>query len=118
MVSFSETAAGGTKEAIFEISGQGAFSRLKYESGGHRVQRVPVTESSGRLHTSMATVAVMPEVEDVDIEINDVGSAHRRLPFHRPRRPEREHDRLRGADHASADRDGRHLPGREVAAQE
>ncbi|MGH2409956.1 MAG: peptide chain release factor 1, partial [Chloroflexota bacterium] len=66
----SDSASGGIKEAILEITGKGAFSRLKYESGGHRVQRVPVTESGGRLHTSMATVAVMPEVEDVDIEVN------------------------------------------------
>jgi peptide chain release factor 1 len=69
LVSLSESGAGGTKEAVFEISGRGAYSRLKYESGGHRVQRVPVTESGGRLHTSMATVAVLPEVEEVDVEI-------------------------------------------------
>lgn len=66
----SDSSAGGVKEAILEITGKGAFSRLKYESGGHRVQRVPTTESGGRLHTSMATVAVLPEVEDVDIEVN------------------------------------------------
>jgi peptide chain release factor 1 len=71
LVSLAESGAGGTKEAVFEINGRGAFSRLKYESGGHRVQRVPVTESGGRLHTSMATVAVLPEVEEVDVEIND-----------------------------------------------
>ncbi len=71
LVSLSESGAGGTKEAVFEISGRGAYSRLKYESGGHRVQRVPVTESGGRLHTSMATVAVLPEVADVDVEINE-----------------------------------------------
>jgi peptide chain release factor 1 len=71
VVSFSESGNGGTKEAIFEILGKGAYSRLKYESGGHRVQRVPVTESGGRLHTSMATVAVLPEVEEVDVDINE-----------------------------------------------
>jgi peptide chain release factor 1 len=71
IVNIAESGIGGTKEAIFEISGKGAYSRLKYESGGHRVQRVPVTESGGRLHTSMATVAVLPEVEDVDIQINE-----------------------------------------------
>ncbi len=65
----SDSAAGGIKDATFEITGKGAYSRLKYESGGHRVQRVPVTESGGRLHTSMATVAVLPEVEEVDVEI-------------------------------------------------
>ncbi|MGH2344395.1 MAG: peptide chain release factor 1 [Chloroflexota bacterium] len=66
----SESPSGGVKDAILEVTGKGAYSRLKYESGGHRVQRVPVTESGGRLHTSMATVAVLPEVEDVDVEVN------------------------------------------------
>jgi peptide chain release factor 1 len=65
-----ETGVGGFKEAVFEVRGKGAFSRLKFESGVHRVQRVPVTESSGRIHTSTATVAVLPEVDDVEIEIN------------------------------------------------
>ncbi len=64
------TELGGVKEIILEIKGKGAFSRLKYESGVHRVQRVPETESAGRIHTSAATVAVLPEVEDVDIQIN------------------------------------------------
>lgn len=65
---------GGIKEAVMMIKGKGAYSRLKYESGVHRVQRVPETESSGRIHTSAATVAVLPEVEDVDIALdpNDV----------------------------------------------
>ena len=66
----NETGLGGYKEISFMIKGNGAYSRLKYESGVHRVQRVPETESSGRIHTSTATVAVLPEVEDVDIEIN------------------------------------------------
>ena len=61
----------GFKEAIAEVTGSGAFSRLKYESGVHRVQRVPVTESSGRIHTSTATVSVLPEAEEVEIEIPD-----------------------------------------------
>jgi peptide chain release factor 1 len=60
---------GGFKEVIFQVKGQGAYSKLKYESGVHRVQRVPATESSGRIHTSTATVAVLAEVEDVDIDI-------------------------------------------------
>ncbi len=73
-VSFNENGIGGFKEIIFEIDGKGAYSRLKYESGTHRVQRVPATESSGRIHTSTVTVAMMPEVEDVEVEIdmNDV----------------------------------------------
>ena len=67
----SDTGIGGIKEAIVSINGKGAFGMLKYESGVHRVQRVPKTETSGRVHTSAATVAVLPEAEDVDIDIND-----------------------------------------------
>lgn len=67
----SESDLGGYKEIIAQITGRDVFSRLKFESGGHRVQRVPVTESGGRIHTSAATVAVLPEAEDVDIEIKD-----------------------------------------------
>jgi peptide chain release factor 1 len=62
---------GGFKEVIFMISGKGAFSKLKYESGAHRVQRIPTTESGGRIHTSTSTVVVMPEVEEVEVEINE-----------------------------------------------
>jgi peptide chain release factor 1 len=65
----SESGIGGYKEIAFRIDGRGAYSMLKYESGVHRVQRVPVTESGGRIHTSTATVAVLPEVEDVDVEV-------------------------------------------------
>ncbi|GAB4241241.1 MAG: peptide chain release factor 1 [Methyloligellaceae bacterium] len=67
----SEAAVGGYKEIIASVSGRGAFSRLKFESGVHRVQRVPETESGGRIHTSAATVAVLPEAEDVDVQIED-----------------------------------------------
>ena len=70
MVSLSNASAGGIKEVVANIEGKGAYSQLKYESGVHRVQRVPVTEAQGRIHTSTATVAVMPEVEDVDINID------------------------------------------------
>jgi peptide chain release factor 1 len=70
VISSSESIGGGIKEIILEISGKGVFSRLKYERGVHRVQRVPVTESSGRIHTSTATVAVLPEAEEVDMEID------------------------------------------------
>lgn len=74
LMSSSETGVGGLKEVILEVRGKGAYSRLKYESGVHRVQRVPATESQGRIHTSTATVAVLPEAEDVEIEVsaNDV----------------------------------------------
>ena len=70
VISASESGIGGFKEIIFEIRGKRAFSRLKYDRGVHRVQRVPLTESSGRLHTSTATVAVMPKAEEVDITVN------------------------------------------------
>src|SRR5881227_3890021 len=71
VMSTSESGTGGVKEVIASIEGRGVYSRLKYESGVHRVQRVPATEASGRIHTSTATVAVLPEAEDVDIQIND-----------------------------------------------
>ena len=70
ILSMSESGIGGFKEIIFEVRGKGAYSRLKYERGVHRVQRVPVTEASGRIHTSTATVAVLPKAEEVDIHIN------------------------------------------------
>ena len=74
LASFNETGIGGFKEITFMINGRGAYSKLKYESGVHRVQRVPETESGGRIHTSTATVAVMPEAEEVDVTIdpNDI----------------------------------------------
>ncbi|MBQ9885525.1 MAG: peptide chain release factor 1 [Lachnospiraceae bacterium] len=71
LVNVSEIGIGGMKEVEFMINGKGAYSRLKYESGVHRVQRVPETESGGRIHTSTATVAIMPEAEDVDVVIDD-----------------------------------------------
>jgi peptide chain release factor 1 len=71
MMSSRDTGVGGLKEAIATIEGRGAYSKLKYESGVHRVQRVPATEASGRIHTSTATVAVLPEAEEVDVQIND-----------------------------------------------
>ena len=71
VMSLNATGIGGVKEAIVEIAGDGAYSRLKFESGTHRVQRVPATESAGRIHTSTATVVVMPEVEETEIEIDE-----------------------------------------------
>ena len=70
LLNYNETELGGVKEADFIVNGHGAYSRLKYESGVHRVQRVPETESGGRVHTSTATVAVLPEMEEVDVQIN------------------------------------------------
>ena len=74
IIDMNDTGIGGVKEATVLIKGKGAYSRLKYESGVHRVQRVPETESSGRIHTSAATIAVLPEVDDVEVHIdpNDV----------------------------------------------
>src|SRR5476649_804460 len=71
ILSISEGSKGGFKEIVAEVHGRGVFAKLKFESGVHRVQRVPETESQGRIHTSAATVAVLPEVEDIDIDIND-----------------------------------------------
>jgi peptide chain release factor 1 len=71
MTDTSDTGLGGIKEAVAMIEGEGAFSRLKYESGVHRVQRVPATEASGRIHTSAATVAVMPEAEEVEVTVEE-----------------------------------------------
>ena len=70
LISANENGIGGFKEASFMITGHGAYSRLKYESGVHRVQRIPATESGGRIHTSTVTVAIMPEAEEVDVEID------------------------------------------------
>ena len=71
LISVNENGIGGFKEVVAMVTGKGAYSKLKYESGVHRVQRVPETESGGRIHTSTATVAVMPEAEDVDVVIED-----------------------------------------------
>jgi peptide chain release factor 1 len=71
LINASASDVGGYKEAVASINGTGVFARLKFESGVHRVQRVPATESGGRIHTSAATVAVLPEAEDVDVQIND-----------------------------------------------
>lgn len=71
VIEAAETDLGGYKEIVFMVNGKGAYSKLKFESGGHRVQRVPTTESGGRIHTSMSTVAVLPEVEDVEVEIHE-----------------------------------------------
>ncbi len=70
-LSLNESDLGGVREAVLSVEGNGAYAKLKFESGGHRVQRVPVTEAGGRIHTSAATVAVLPEPEDVDVDLND-----------------------------------------------
>ena len=114
----SASELGGYKEAIASINGAGVFARLKFESGVHRVQRVPVTESGGRIHTSAATVAVLPEAEDVDVQIDDKDL---RIDVYRSSGPGRavgQHHRQRGPHHPPADRPRGHPAGREVAAQE
>ena len=111
-------ASGGFKEVILFVQGRGAWSRLKFERGVHRVQRVPATESSGRIHTSTVTVAVLPEAEDVDVKVEEKDI---RVDVYRssgPGRPGRQHHRLRGAPHPHPDRARRDLPGRALADQE
>ncbi len=70
IISASESELGGYKEIVASVEGAGVYAKLKYESGTHRVQRVPETEAQGRIHTSACTVAIMPEAEDIDIDIN------------------------------------------------
>ena len=117
IISVSENDLGGYKEIIASITGKGVFARLKFESGVHRVQRIPATEGGGRIHTSAATVAVLPEAEEIDVDIQARGHPHRHHARGRRRRPARQQDRLGGAHHASADRHRRRLGG-EVAASE
>ena len=93
-----------TRKSSPRSSGRGAFAKLKFESGVHRVQRVPDTEASGRIHTSAATVAVLPEAEDVDIALNEADLQDRHHARGRRRRPARQQDRIRDPHHASADR--------------
>ena len=109
--------AGGYKEVIAKISGKGAYARLKYEIGVHRVQRVPATEAQGRIHTSAATVAVLPEVEDIDIEIRPEDIRIDTMRVVGRRRPARQHHQFGGAHHASADRHRRHLVAEEPAPE-
>ena len=110
-ISVSETELGGVKEAVFALDGAGAYARMKYESGVHRVQRVPETESGGRVHTSTVTVAVLPEVDDVEFELNRDDLQHRHLPLLRCRRTAHQQDLLRHPHHPSAHRHGGGVPG-------
>ena len=102
MQSLSEGDAGGYKEIIANVEGDGVFGRLKWESGVHRVQRVPATETQGRIHTSAASVAVLPAPENVEIEIRTEGHSHRHDARLWLRRPAREHNRLCCADYPLA----------------
>ena len=107
-----------TRKSSSRCKGDKVYSVMKFESGVHRVQRVPKTESQGRIHTSTATVAVLPEADEVEVDINRERPAHRCVPRRRPGRPVRQHDRLRRAHHAPADRFGRAVAGPEVTAAE
>ena len=109
---------GGYRDVTFLVKGDDAWGRLKYEGGPHRVQRVPETESQGRVHTSAATVAVLPEAEEVDVDDRPERSRDRRVPLDRSGRAVGEHHRLRGPHHAQADRARRRVPGREEPAAE
>ena len=100
IISEMPTDSGGYKEVIALVSGKRVYSRLRYESGTHRVQRVPATESQGRIHTSAATVAVMPEAEESGRESAPRRSAHRRVPRIRRGRPARQQDGIGCAHHA------------------
>ena len=116
VISASEGTVGGFKEIIAEIQGRGAYAKLKFESGVHRVQRVPDTEGSGRIHTSAATVAVLPEVEDVDVEIEGHRAEDRDHALAGRRRPARQQDRIGDPHHPSADGHRRQHAGRPLAA--
>ena len=118
LMSLSEAGQGGIKDVVVSIEGRGAYSRLKYESGVHRVQRVPATEASGRIHTSAATVAVLPEADEIDIQIQDKDIRIDMLLLERPRRPERQHHLFGGPHHPHPDRHRRVAAGREVAGEE
>ena len=102
VIDSSPTGLGGLKEIIANVTGKGAYSRLKYESGVHRVQRVPVTEGSGRIHTSAATVAVLPEAEDVDIKIEEKDLRIDTFCSSGRGRAERKHDLFCGEDYPCA----------------
>ena len=118
IMEYADTELGGLKEGIANVTGRNVFARLKFESGVHRVQRVPETESQGRIHTSTVTVAVLPEAEEVDVEVNDGDLQDRRLSRVRCRRPARQQDRKRGPDHAHPHGHRRRDAGREEPAQE
>ncbi len=117
VISASEGTMGGYKEIIAEVRGRGAFAKLKFESGVHRVQRVPDTETQGRIHTSAATVAVLPEVEEVDVEIKSDDLQDRDHARAGRRRPACQQDRIRDPHHAPSDRHRRHDAGQPLAAQ-
>ncbi len=118
VMDYGETELGGLKEGIAEITGRNVFARLKYESGVHRVQRVPTTETQGRIHTSTVTVAVLPEAEEVDVQVNESDLRIDVYPRVGRRRAAREQDGVRRAHHAYPDGDRGGDAGRAQPAQE
>ena len=118
ILSSNPTGLGGFKEIIMMVEGKGAYSRLKFEGGVHRVQRVPVTEGSGRIHTSAVTVAVLPEADEVEIDIDPKEIRVDVFRSSGPGGPERQHHGLGGADNPHTHRYCSFLPRRKVATQE
>ena len=116
ITNLNETELGGVKECAVLIEGDGAYSRLKFESGVHRVQRVPETESGGRIHTSAATVAVLPEMEAVEVSSEPGGCGDAGLPRQRRGRAARQQDLLRRAAHPQAHRHRGGVPGGSAAS--
>ncbi len=114
----SGTELGGFREIVFSVTGDAVYECLRWESGVHRVQRVPATEASGRIHTSAVTVAVLPEMEETEVEIRDQDLRIDMMRSVGPGRPERQYDGLGRADHAHPHGPRRPLPGREEPAQE
>lgn len=112
VLSANETELGGYKEISFSILGEGAYSRLKYESGVHRVQRVPETESQGRIHTSTVTVAVLVEADEVAVDINPTDTPDRCVPCQRCRRTAYQQNRISSSHHAYSHWSGRRMSGR------
>ena len=100
----NENDAAATRRSRSEVKGQGVYSRLKFESGVHRVQRVPVTEANGRIHTSTVTVAVLPEAEEVEVQIDPQELRDHRAARQRSGRAGRQHHRLRRAHHCTSRR--------------
>jgi peptide chain release factor 1 len=115
IMDISDTGVGGIKDAVAMIEGDRVYSKLRYESGVHRVQRVPQTETQGRVHTSAITVAVLPEAEEVDVQINQKRFANRHFLLVRSRRSIGQHDLFGGSLDASSDRRRRFDAGRKIA---
>jgi peptide chain release factor 1 len=119
IVSESEGEVGGYKEVVIRVVGEGCYGKLKFESGGHRVQRVPATETQGRIHTSACTVAALPEPDEAQAGTDQPGRpAHRHLPGERRRRAAHQQDRFGRAHHPHSHRHRGRMPGRPLTASQ